>query len=63
MCFFGPSALFSLPAAGLYSCSRLRGTQGARPDPTRKFGPWPRSVHVLRGSKVASPLGGGIPST
>ena len=30
MCFFGPSAFFSLPAAGLFSCSRVRGTQEAR---------------------------------
>ena len=32
MCFFGTSAFFSLPAAGLFSCSRLRGTHGGRPD-------------------------------
>ena len=44
MCFFGPSAFFSLPVAGRFSCSRLRGTQRARPDPVRKFGPLPRSV-------------------
>ena len=37
--FFWPFAFFSLPAAGLSSCSRLRGTQGARPDPARKVGP------------------------
>ena len=34
MCFFGTSAFLSLSAAGLFSCSRLRGTQGARPDTT-----------------------------
>ena len=34
MCFFCTSAFFSLPAADLFSCSRLRGTQGARPDTT-----------------------------
>ena len=34
MCFFGPSAFFSLPAAGLSSCSRLRSTQGARRNTT-----------------------------
>ena len=28
--FYGPSAFFSLPAAGLFSYSRLRGTQRAR---------------------------------
>ena len=32
MCFLRTSAFFSLPAAGLLSCSRLRGTQGARPN-------------------------------
>ena len=44
MCIFGPSAFCALPAVGLSPCSRLRGTQGARPDPARKFGSWPRSV-------------------
>ena len=34
MCFFGTFAFFSLPAAGLFSCSRLRGTQGARRNTT-----------------------------
>ena len=58
MCFFGPSSFFSLPAAGLFSYSRLRGTQGARPDPARKFGPWPRSVAHALG--VQSPLGEGF---
>ena len=28
--FFCTSTFFSLPAAGLFSCSRLRGTHGAR---------------------------------
>ena len=56
-CFFGPSAFFSLSTAGLSSCSRLRGTQGARPGPARKFGPWSRSVARALGFKVASPLG------
>ena len=27
-------AFFSLPAAGLFACSRLHGTQGARPNTT-----------------------------
>ena len=44
MYFFGPSALFTLPAAGLTSFSRLHGKQGARPDSARKVAPWPRSV-------------------
>ena len=57
MCFFHPSAFFSLPAAGLSSCSRLRGTQGAHPDPIRKFGPRPRSVARDLGLKVARQLG------
>ena len=30
MCFFLSSTRFSLPAAGLFSRSRLRGTQGGR---------------------------------
>ena len=34
MCFFCTSTFFALPAAGLFSCSRLRGTQGARPNTT-----------------------------
>ena len=37
MCFFCTSAFFSLPAADLFSCSRLRGTQGARPDTTAQM--------------------------
>ena len=32
--FFGTSAFFFLPAAGLFSWSRIRGTKGARPDAT-----------------------------
>ena len=31
---FWQIGMFSLPAAGLFSCSRLRGMQGARPDTT-----------------------------
>ena len=54
--FFGPLAFFSLPAAGVSLCSRLRGTQGARPEPVRKFGPWPRSVARALGVQSASPL-------
>ena len=34
MCFFWTPAFFSLPAADLFSCSRLRNTQGARPNTT-----------------------------
>ena len=34
MCFFCASSFVSLPAAGLFSCSRLRGVQGARPNTT-----------------------------
>ena len=44
MCFVGPSAFFSFPAAGISSCSQLRGTQRARLDPLRKYGPLPRSA-------------------
>ena len=32
MCFSCGWAIFSLPTAGLFSCSRLRGTKGARPN-------------------------------
>ena len=32
--FFFTFIIFSLPAAGLFSCSRLRGTQGVRPNTT-----------------------------
>ena len=63
MCFFGTPAFFSLPAACLSSCSRLRGTQGARPDPARKFGPWPRSVARALGVQSGKSTRGGIPST
>ena len=34
VCVFLALRYFSLPAEGLFSCSRLRGTQGARPDIT-----------------------------
>ena len=54
-----PSAFFSLPAAGLSSCSRLRSTQRARPDPLRKFGPWPGSVaQAIRVQNGKSARGG-----
>ena len=60
---FGPSAFFSLPAAGRSSCCRFRGTHGARPDPFRKFGPWPRSVARAVGVQSGKSARGGIPST
>ena len=41
---FCASPSFSLPAAGLFSCSRPRGTQGARVYTRLRFGPRPRSV-------------------
>ena len=63
MCFLGPSAFVSLPAAGLSSCSLLRGTQGARPDPVRKFGPWPRSVARALGVQSGKSARRGIPIT
>ena len=63
MRFFFTSAFFSLPAAGLSLCSRLRGTQGARPDPVRKFGPRPRSVARALGVQSGKSAPGGIPST
>ena len=36
--FFLHIGIFSLPAAGLFSCSRLQGTQGARPNTTAQVG-------------------------
>ena len=42
--FFCTSATFSVPTTGLFSRSRLRGTQGARLYTRRKFGPRPGSV-------------------
>ena len=63
LCFSGTLAFFSLPAAGLFSCSRLRGTQGARPDPIRKFGPRPRAVAHALGVESGTSARGGIPST
>ena len=61
--FFGPSAFFSLPAAGLSSCSRLHGTQGARADPIHKFGLRARSVARALGVQSGTFARGGIPST
>ena len=63
VCFFGPSACFSLPAAGLSSCSRFCGTQGARLDPLRKVGPWPRSVTRALGIQSGASARGGTSST
>ena len=48
---------FSLPAAGLFACSRLRGTQGDPSDTGCKCRPWPRSAARALGFKVACPLG------
>ena len=43
--FFWPIAIFSSFGRGSFLVlSRLRGTQGARLDSARKFGPWPKSV-------------------
>ena len=56
--FFWHFGICSLPVAGLFSCSRLRGTQGACPDLARKFGPWPRSASTCSGgSKWQVPSG------
>ena len=63
MGFGGPSAFCSLPAAGLSSWSRLRVTQGACPDPLRKFGPWPKSVARALGVQSGKSARGGIPIT
>ena len=61
--FFHPTVFFSLPAAGLSSCSRPRGTQGARPDPIRKFGLRPRSVARALGVESGTFALGGIQTT
>ena len=63
ICVFLALRHFSLPASGLFSCSRRRGTQGARPDPARKFGPWPRSAARALGVQSGKSPRGGIPST
>ena len=56
-----PVGLFSPLAAGLFSCSLLRGTQGAPPNPPRaSLGPSRGPRHVLWEFKVASPLGEGF---
>ena len=47
------SAFFALPPAGLFSCSRSRGTQEARVNTGCKSGPWLRSVARVWGVKVA----------
>ena len=52
MHFFCTSATFSVPAADLFSRSRLRNTQEARPYTTRKFGPRPGSVARSERSKL-----------
>ena len=57
MCSNHPSAFFSLSSANLSSCPRLRGTQGARPDPIHNLGPGRGPWHVLWRSKVIRPLG------
>ena len=44
MCFFRSLGISSLLATGRFSCSRLRCTRGARPDPARKCEPWQWSV-------------------
>ena len=56
--FFCTSVFFSLPAAGLFSSSRLRGTQGARPNTTAQV--WALAEvrdTYSRGSKTQSSHG------
>ena len=58
MCFLYTSAFFYLPAAGLFSCPRLRGTQGARPNTTAQV--WALAEvrdTYSRGSKTQSSHG------
>ena len=57
MCLFGTSIFLALPAAGVFSCSRLRGTQRARQHQGASVGPGRRSWHVLWGFQVARPHG------
>ena len=62
--FFSPFGIFFSSGRGSFSsCSRLHGTQGARPDPIRKFGPRPRSVARALGVQSGTSARGGIPST
>ena len=56
-CVFWSFDIFALPAAGLLSCSRFRGTQGARPTPHASLGPGQGLWHMLWGFKVARPFG------
>ena len=59
---FSPIGILFSPAAGLSSCSRLRGTRGARADPIGKFEQRPRSVARVLGGKRGTPARGGIPT-
>ena len=50
--------IFSLPAEGLFSCSRLRGTQGSPPGHQgASFGPWPSRGTRSGSSKWQVPTG------
>ena len=62
-CVFWDFGIFCSSGRGSFSCPRLRGTQGTRPDPARKFGPWPRSVARALGVQSGKSARGGIPST
>ena len=57
------NVFFSPPVMRLSSCSRLPSTLVARPDPLRKFGPWPRSAARAQGVQSGKSARGGIPST
>ena len=63
MCFFGPSAFYFSFGYVFFSCSRLRGTQGARPDPVRTSRPWPGSVARAFAVQSRTSPRGGIPTT
>ena len=47
MCFFSHIGIFSLPAAGLFSCSRLRDKKGACPNTAAQV--W--ALAVVRGTR------------
>ena len=67
-CFLWPIGTFSFLAGGRFSCYWFRstqgaGTQGARPDPSRKFGPWPRSSARALGVQSGESPRRGFPRT
>ena len=62
-CVFSRFGIFSSSGHGSFLVLSARGTQGARPDPIRKFGPRPRSAARALGVESGKSARGGIPST